>query len=199
MLFRSPGAHGSQVAEKMPVDWRAMTQEGNWTTNYQLFPGDRIFIKADPLNAADSFIPKITVPVSRLFGFALQGNGTVRPLRPKMLSEHEAVGEGDSHGLRIASNVFTIASSAGNSQNQTLARQIITAIKAEELFGLDIEIDIAVFVATLTGIVATVEYRAACERAAGSVPGISRVDNRLTVQDLWANPAGTHRTGSGFF
>jgi polysaccharide export outer membrane protein len=84
MWVARPGADGGQAIKKLPVDWRAMTQEANWTTNYQLFPGDRI--KADPLIAADSFISKITVPVSRLFGFALQGNGTVRPLRPEILN-----------------------------------------------------------------------------------------------------------------
>src|SRR5262249_42004399 len=76
-----PGPHGSQVAQKMYIDWRGITQDGITTTNYQLFPGDRIYIKADPLIAADSFIAKITVPVSRLFGFTLLGNGTVRALQ----------------------------------------------------------------------------------------------------------------------
>src|SRR5207253_3031295 len=70
-----PGPHGSQVAQKMPIDWRGITQDAVTTTNYQLLPGDRIYIKADPLIAADSFIAKVTVPISRMFGFTLLGNG----------------------------------------------------------------------------------------------------------------------------
>lgn len=76
-----PGPHGSEVAQKMFVDWRAITQDAVTTTNYQLLPGDRIYVKADTLIAADSFIAKITTPVSRLFGFTLLGNGAVRSIQ----------------------------------------------------------------------------------------------------------------------
>jgi polysaccharide export outer membrane protein len=76
-----PGPHGSEVAQKMYVDWRGITQDAVTTTNYQLLPGDRIYVKADTLIAADSFIAKITVPVSRMFGFTLLGNGTVRAIQ----------------------------------------------------------------------------------------------------------------------
>jgi polysaccharide export outer membrane protein len=76
-----PGPHGSDVAQKMYVDWRGITQDAITTTNYQLLPGDRIYVKADPLIAADSFIAKITVPVSRLFGLTLLGNGTVSSIK----------------------------------------------------------------------------------------------------------------------
>ena len=76
-----PSPATSQVAQTMPVDWRAITQDAVPTTNYQLLPGDRIYIKADQLIAADSFIAKITVPMSRLFGVTLLGNGTVQALK----------------------------------------------------------------------------------------------------------------------
>ena len=76
-----PGPHGSEVAQKMYVDWRGITQDAVTTTNYQLLPGDRIYVKADTLIAADSFIAKITVPVSRMFGLTLLGNGTVRSIQ----------------------------------------------------------------------------------------------------------------------
>jgi polysaccharide export outer membrane protein len=76
-----PGQHGSEFAQKMYVDWRGITQDAVTTTNYQLLPGDRIYVKADSLIAADTFIAKITVPVSRMFGFTLLGNGTVNALK----------------------------------------------------------------------------------------------------------------------
>jgi protein involved in polysaccharide export with SLBB domain len=76
-----PNPATSQVAQTMPVDWRAITQDAVTTTNYQLLPGDRIYIKADQLIAADSFIAKVTVPMSRIFGVTLLGNGTVQALK----------------------------------------------------------------------------------------------------------------------
>ncbi len=76
-----PGPHGSDVAQKMYVDWRGITQDAVTTTNYQLLPGDRIYVKADTLIAADSFIAKITVPISRMFGLTLLGNGAVRSIQ----------------------------------------------------------------------------------------------------------------------
>jgi protein involved in polysaccharide export with SLBB domain len=36
-------------SQVLPVDWNAITQGGRTCTNYQLFPGDRIFVKADCL------------------------------------------------------------------------------------------------------------------------------------------------------
>lgn len=75
-----PSPAGTHVAQTMPVDWRGITQDAVTTTNYQLLPGDRIYIKADPMIAADSFIAKFTIPMSRLFGVTLLGNGTVQAL-----------------------------------------------------------------------------------------------------------------------
>lgn len=76
-----PGPHGNEVTQKMYVDWRGITQDAVTTTNYQLLPGDRIYVKADTLIAADTFIAKITVPLSRLMGFTLLGNGMVRSIQ----------------------------------------------------------------------------------------------------------------------
>lgn len=76
-----PSPATTAVAQTMPVDWRAITQDAVTTTNYQLLPGDRIYIKADHMIATDTFIAKFTVPMSRLFGITLLGNGTVQALK----------------------------------------------------------------------------------------------------------------------
>ena len=81
MWVARPGPHGADIAQKMYVDWRGITQDAVTTTNYQLLPGDRIYVKADPLIATDGFIAKITVPMSRLFGVTLLGNGTVMSIK----------------------------------------------------------------------------------------------------------------------
>ncbi len=68
-----PGCAGSQV---MMVDWRGITQDGVTTTNYQILPGDRIYIKADDLIALDNMLVKITTPIERVMGMILLGAGT---------------------------------------------------------------------------------------------------------------------------
>ena len=78
-----PGPPGCQVAQTMPVDWRAITRDAVVTTNYQLLPGDRIYIKADPMIATDTFIAKFTVPMSRILGFTLLANGAGRAVNGK--------------------------------------------------------------------------------------------------------------------
>jgi polysaccharide biosynthesis/export protein len=67
-----PGCVGSQV---MMVDWRGITQDGVTTTNYQILPGDRVYIKADDLIALDNMLVKITTPIERVMGAILLGAG----------------------------------------------------------------------------------------------------------------------------
>jgi polysaccharide export outer membrane protein len=60
------------------VDWKAITECGDVRTNYQLIPGDRVFVKAQKLIIADTFLGKLFAPFERIFGFILLGNGTIR-------------------------------------------------------------------------------------------------------------------------
>lgn len=72
-----PGATHSQV---LPVDWEALAAGGLTATNYQVLPGDRIYIQADDLVALDNWVAKLTSPFERVFGFILLGNGTAKAL-----------------------------------------------------------------------------------------------------------------------
>jgi len=64
----------------LPVNWDAIASGGSTTTNYQILPGDRVYVSVDPWIAADNFLAKMLSPVERLFGIALLGNSTVRGL-----------------------------------------------------------------------------------------------------------------------
>lgn len=75
-----PTPAGADCAQVLDVNWREITKEGITTTNYQLLPGDRIYIAADNMIALDNFISKVVAPVERVFGVILLGNGTVRSL-----------------------------------------------------------------------------------------------------------------------
>ena len=60
----------------LPVKWEQITAEGNACTNYQLLPGDRVFIEEDKLIAIDTGLAKIIAPMERIMGFSLLGVGT---------------------------------------------------------------------------------------------------------------------------
>ena len=69
----------------MPVDWYAITELASPETNYQVLPGDRIFIAEDRLIAFDTHIAKLTAPLERVMGFVLLGTGTTTRLSGKVL------------------------------------------------------------------------------------------------------------------
>jgi polysaccharide export outer membrane protein len=73
-----PAPSGVGCDQVLPVDIEAIMKGGSTATNYQILPGDRVFIAHDPWIAFDSSIGKITAPFERIFGFALLGAATVR-------------------------------------------------------------------------------------------------------------------------
>ena len=76
-----PAPAGTDYAQVMDVDWRAITAEGLTATNYQVFPGDRIYIQADPWVKVDNAIARVTAPAERLAGSMLLGTGLYRSFR----------------------------------------------------------------------------------------------------------------------
>ncbi|MEM7312247.1 MAG: polysaccharide biosynthesis/export family protein [Planctomycetota bacterium] len=76
-----PAPHGVGCDQVLPVDWDAITRGANTATNYQLLPGDRIFVAADRLVALDSFIGRITTPFERILGFTLLGGQSIQVLQ----------------------------------------------------------------------------------------------------------------------
>lgn len=69
----------------LPVDWFAVTERGAAQTNYQIMPGDRVFVAEDKLVAFDTQIAKLTAPLERIMGFTLLGTGTVTRLSGRVL------------------------------------------------------------------------------------------------------------------
>jgi polysaccharide export outer membrane protein len=61
----------------LAVDWEAITTRGRTETNYQLQPGDRVYIDSDCWVAFDTRLARILSPFERMFGFTLLGSGTV--------------------------------------------------------------------------------------------------------------------------
>jgi polysaccharide export outer membrane protein len=74
-----------QVMQTLPVNWEQITAQGLAGTNYQLFPGDRVFIAEDRLIAIDTSLAKIIAPFERIMGFTLLSTGTATRLSGNVL------------------------------------------------------------------------------------------------------------------
>jgi polysaccharide export outer membrane protein len=72
-----PGYVGKR--QLLPVDWAAILEGGATNTNYQLFPGDRIFVKSDPWGALHHRIRGLTTPLERLCGVVLHDDAVALP------------------------------------------------------------------------------------------------------------------------
>jgi polysaccharide export outer membrane protein len=76
-----PAPHGTGCDQVLPVDWDAITRGAVTSTNYQLLPGDRIFVAEDRLIAMDALVSKLLNPFERMFGFSLLGAQTIQTLQ----------------------------------------------------------------------------------------------------------------------
>jgi polysaccharide export outer membrane protein len=72
-----PGQNAAGCDQLLPVDWIGLTQRGDVTTNYQLMPGDRVYVADDKLVATDNYLAKLISPIERVFGITLLGSSTI--------------------------------------------------------------------------------------------------------------------------
>jgi polysaccharide export outer membrane protein len=72
--------HPGQPYQILPVDWIGMTQHGITTTNYQIMPGDRIYVKAQRLVTIERTMARLIAPVERAFGITLLGTSMVNQI-----------------------------------------------------------------------------------------------------------------------
>lgn len=74
----APAGHGPD--QTLAVNWNAIVQGANTTTNYQIYPGDRVYVMAEPLVTADTMLARFISPIERILGVTLLGNSTGRAL-----------------------------------------------------------------------------------------------------------------------
>ncbi len=65
----------------MPVDWCAITQRAVTLTNYQLYPGDRVYVNSNAFIRADSVLQKFLAPIERVLGVTLLGSSVVNSIK----------------------------------------------------------------------------------------------------------------------
>ena len=78
--------HMGQHEQILPVDYVGLTQHGVTATNYQVLPGDRIYVQSQRIIRADNMLAKFLAPIERLMGSVLLGSTTVNSIEGRGLS-----------------------------------------------------------------------------------------------------------------
>lgn len=76
-----PAPDDQGYSQILPVDWRAITEAGVTATNYQIFPGDRIYVDSNRLIEFDNYLSMVLAPIERMLGITLLGAFTVQAVR----------------------------------------------------------------------------------------------------------------------
>jgi polysaccharide export outer membrane protein len=70
-----------QPPKILPVDWCGVAMRGEAATNYQLFPGDRVFVQSDAWIRIDTWLAKRLSPYLRGVGATLLTASTVNTIK----------------------------------------------------------------------------------------------------------------------
>jgi len=70
---------GDQI---LPVDWKGITRRGQVMTNYQVLPGDRVYILSQPITKIDTYLARMLSPINRLMGAAILGGSMAQIFGP---------------------------------------------------------------------------------------------------------------------
>ncbi|HEY2785844.1 MAG TPA: polysaccharide biosynthesis/export family protein [Fimbriiglobus sp.] len=77
-LWVARPAPAGSVDQILPVDWKGITRRGHTRTNYQILPGDRVFVMSQPMVKTDTYLGKALAPIERMFGASLLGFTTFK-------------------------------------------------------------------------------------------------------------------------
>lgn len=73
MWIARPAPNGVGCEQILPIEWNDIAQGASTATNYQLMPGDRLFIAQDRLTNFNTIVNKLLNPFERIFGFVSLG------------------------------------------------------------------------------------------------------------------------------
>lgn len=71
----NPGQDCDQI---LPVEWEQVVKGGSTATNYQLLPGDRVFIADNAWADFSMIVGRTVAPFERLFNFGLLGSNAIQ-------------------------------------------------------------------------------------------------------------------------
>ena len=87
-----PAPGGVGCDQILPVDYDAITRRGETATNYQILPGNRVFISEDKLIALDTMVQKFLSPFERVFGITGLAVQTVEEVKHPGLNQNNGRG-----------------------------------------------------------------------------------------------------------
>jgi len=87
----TPGADCDQV---LPVEWDQVVKGGSTATNYQLLPGDRVFIADNPWADMSMTVSRVISPFEKLFNIALLGSNSIQTIQRFPRGNYNPVGVG---------------------------------------------------------------------------------------------------------
>jgi polysaccharide export outer membrane protein len=73
MWIARPAPNGVGCEQILQINWVDISRGASTATNYQIMPGDRLFIAEDPYRTLDNWVGKLTAPFERIFGFTSLG------------------------------------------------------------------------------------------------------------------------------
>jgi polysaccharide export outer membrane protein len=65
----------------LPVKWNDVVRGGKAGTNYQLMPGDRVFIEQDHMLGVEGMLSRVIAPFNKVLEFTLLGSNTVQTIQ----------------------------------------------------------------------------------------------------------------------
>jgi polysaccharide export outer membrane protein len=80
-----PNGQDPNAMQIFPVNWPAISQGASPATNYQLMPGDRLFVQSNPWIKANNRLNQFFSPIERVLGFTLLGTSTVSAVEGTVL------------------------------------------------------------------------------------------------------------------
>ncbi len=75
-----PMPSGEGCDQILPINYDAIVRGGSAATNYQIFPGDRLYIEEDHILALSNRMGRVMEPFERLFGFVLLGGNSIQAI-----------------------------------------------------------------------------------------------------------------------
>jgi polysaccharide export outer membrane protein len=98
MYLVRPAPSGSCQSLVLPVDYKGIVCRGETDTNYQILPGDRLYVKAAPLLSLDAYESRILAPIDRFLGTVLLVNGVISSYQG-IATFHSTTNNGSNVGI----------------------------------------------------------------------------------------------------
>ena len=95
MWLSRPSPTNSRKGTILNIDYAAITERGATETNYQIMPGDRIFIAPDSAIAINTKLGKVTAPMERVMGLIGLGTSTIQSVKRLLGGEKDHRGPED--------------------------------------------------------------------------------------------------------